>query len=58
MKINLNPKKGGIKIKGDSEELLGLAETLREAADDGESIGHLLTPDGYEQVRVVCEEDR
>jgi hypothetical protein len=56
MKINLSPKRGGIKIKGDSDELLGLAMTLSEAAEDGEATGHLLTPDGHEQVRVVCND--
>ena len=56
MRINLNPKRGGIKIKGDREELLGLAATLTEAADDGDSVGHFLTHDGYEQVRVICED--
>lgn len=57
MRINLNPKRGGIKIKGDREELLGLAATLTEAADDGDSVGHFLTEDGYEQVRILCEDD-
>lgn len=57
MRINLNPKRGGIKIKGDREELLGLADALVEATDDGESLGHFLTRDGYEQVRVVCEDN-
>jgi hypothetical protein len=56
VRINLRPKRGGIKIKGDREELLGLAETLTEAAEDGEAVGHMLTSDGYEQVRIVCEE--
>lgn len=57
MKINLSPKRGGIKIKGDRDELLGLAETLTEAAEDGDAIGHLLTSEGHEQVRVICEDE-
>ena len=57
MRININPKRGGIKIKGDREELLSLAVTLAEAAEAGDSVGHFLTQDGYEQVRILCEDD-
>lgn len=56
MKINLNPKKGGIKIKGDREELLGLMDTISEAVDVGEGTAHMLTKDGVELVRIVCDE--
>jgi hypothetical protein len=56
MRINLKPKRGGVKITGDREELLGLAATLTEAAEEGGSVAHMLTPDGYERVRVVCED--
>lgn len=55
MRINLNPKRGGIKIKGDRDELYALAAALIEAAQEGEGGGHLLTKDGYEQIRIVRE---
>ena len=52
MRINLNPKRGGVKIKGDAHELVSLANVLLEAALEGDCEGAMLTEEGVETVFV------